>query len=307
MLDLNRLPLPELARVLVSDADLLQLREAMRREDLAERGDVTTDSIIAAQARAEADAVARQGGVLAGLSLVERMFPPTTVACKLVAVARDGEAINAGQIVASLRGGHRAIVTIERPVLNMLCWLSGIASATSQHVQAVRGTKVVICETRKTTPGLRAYEKYAVRCGGGTLHRLGLHDAALYKDNHLARLAADWTRVLADAIGVARSRGDLRFVQVEVDSLDQLRQVLAMPAGLVDMVLLDNMTCEQMKQAVELRDRAQPRVLLEASGGVTLATVAGIAATGVDRISIGAITHSAPWLDIGLDIRPHTP
>ena len=165
------------------------------------------------------------------------------------------------------------------------------------------GPSAEICDTRKTTPGMRRLEKYAVRCGGGTMHRVGLYDAALYKDNHLAALPEDsWAARLGEAITSARRDHQLTFVEVEVDTLRQLEEVLTLPAGLVDIVLLDNMSSGSLQRAVELRNERRSELKLEASGGVTLESVRAIAESGVDRISVGAITHSAPWLDIGLDL-----
>jgi nicotinate-nucleotide pyrophosphorylase (carboxylating) len=190
-------------------------------------------------------------------------------------------------------------------MLNLLGRACGVASLARRFVDAVDGTCAVICDTRKTIPGLRSLDKYAVRCGGGVLHRCGLHDAALYKDNHLAGVAApDLASVITAAARAARDEGPLRFVEVEVDSLRQLEAVLTVDAGVVDIVLLDNMSLEQLRAAVAMRDERRDEMLLEASGGITLARVRDVAETGVDRISAGALTHAAPALDVGLDLRP---
>jgi nicotinate-nucleotide pyrophosphorylase (carboxylating) len=181
--------------------------------------------------------------------------------------------------------------------LNIIGYASGIASRTRKFVDAVAGTNCNICDTRKTTPGLRALDKYAVVCGGGTSHRMGLHDAALFKDNHLA-LLKDFSTELSVAIAKVRAMNDVQFVEVEVDTIEQLEQVLLLP---VDIILLDNMPPKLLKQSVELRDASKQSPLLEASGGVTLETVQAIAESGVDRISIGGIVHQASWRDVGLD------
>ncbi|NNM24755.1 MAG: carboxylating nicotinate-nucleotide diphosphorylase, partial [Phycisphaerales bacterium] len=210
----------------------------------------------------------------------------------------------AGETIARMDGSIAVILAAERTVLNLLGRLSGIATLTRRFVDAVAGETAVVCGTRKTTPGWRGLEKYAVRCGGGTLHRIGLYDAALYKDNHLARLGPNPGPALAAAIASVRREHPLRFVQVEADTLDQVRTILQFEPGLVDLVLLDNMADAELSASVALRAELAPTILLEASGGVTLARVRAVAATGVDRISVGAVTHSAPALDIGLDLEP---
>ncbi len=216
-------------------------------------------------------------------------------------IRHDGDNIGQNQRIAAIAGPMRDILAIERVALNLLTHLSGIATLTAAYVERCAGTKAKVCDTRKTLPGLRGLQKYAVACGGGTTHRIGLYDAVLIKDNHLAgtplnQLAA----ALTDAAGQARRlTPDLRFVMAEVDTLEQLAEVLKAP---VDIVLLDNMRPPELAQAVTMRDATAPQVELEASGGVNLNTIANIAKTGVDRISVGALTHSAPSLDIGLDI-----
>jgi nicotinate-nucleotide pyrophosphorylase (carboxylating) len=201
-------------------------------------------------------------------------------------------------------GSLRHMLAIERTLLNIVGRLSGIATLTRQYVESITGTKAVICDTRKTTPGMRNLEKYAVRCGGGTLHRIGLYDAALYKDNHLALIpAAQLAETVAVAAKQARTRNDVRFVEVEVDSLKQFHELLRIEPGVIDIVLLDNMSPSNMREAVKIRDTANPALQLEASGGVNLETVRAIAESGVDRISVGALTHSVTCLDVGLDVR----
>ncbi|MDY7110184.1 MAG: carboxylating nicotinate-nucleotide diphosphorylase [Planctomycetota bacterium] len=304
MLDLNALSLQDLFVHLIRDGSLERLLRAAREEDLAGLGDVTTASMIGMERPAEGELAAREEGVIAGLAVIPPLLRSFDVTLTFEPTARDGEPCPAGQALGRLAGSLAEMLLIERTLLNILGRLSGIASLTRRYVEAVGPSKAAICETRKTTPGLRGLEKYAVRCGGGTLHRLGLWDAALYKDNHLAHVPPDELAAsLEEAIRAARTAGELRFVEIEVDTLQQLGRVLTIERGLVDIVLLDNMSPEDLRQAVALRDAQAPEMLLEASGGVTLETVAGIASTGVDRISVGALTHSAASLDIGLDVR----
>jgi nicotinate-nucleotide pyrophosphorylase (carboxylating) len=303
VLDLDALPLEGLFEALTGDGSLARLLRAARDEDLGGGGDVTTASIVPAGATARAHLVARAGGIACGLRAVPAVLEAFAArAVRWSPSSADGSRCRAGEALGVIEGDLAAILALERTLLNLVGHLGGVATATRAFVDAAAGTRAAICATRKTTPGLRGLEKYAVRCGGGTLHRLGLHDAALYKDNHLAgvaptRLAA----VLTAAVRAAR-RSPLRFVEVEVDDLAQLRAVLAIEPGLVDMVLLDNMPPALLAEAVAIRDEIAPRVLLEASGGVRIDTVSAIAATGVDRISVGAITHSAPALDVALDV-----
>lgn len=302
--DLDRLNLGELLDALIGRAQLQEFAAAMIAEDAPPPGDLTSQSIIPAGMNSEAFVVARSAGVAAGVEIVRRILP-LLHGPKFDWSVHDGERVAPGQRLGAVRANLREILRLERPVLNLLGWLSGIATLTRQYVDAVAGARAAICDTRKTTPGLRGFEKYAVRCGGGTLHRLGLHDAVLYKDNHLAPIpAGQLTARLTVAIQSARRSGQPRFVEVEVDTVEQLRAVLGIEAGLVDFILLDNMPADLLRSAVALRDQLRPQIRLEASGGVNLQTVRAIAQTGVDRISIGAITHSAPWLDIGLDIAP---
>ena len=279
--------LPPPPALIIEDA----VRHALK-EDLGRAGDITSLATIPANATAEAALVSRQTGVLAGLPLAECAFRLLDPSLDFVAERADGDPLTRGAVIARISGKARAILSAERVALNYLCHLSGIASATAQFVARVEHTRARICDTRKTTPGLRTLEKYAVRCGGGTNHRFGLDDAILIKDNHIAVAGG-----VAGAIHAARAAaGHLVKVEVEVDTLDQLRE--AMEAA-PDAVLLDNMTPDVLRQAVALVDG---RAVTEASGGVTLETVQSIAESGVDRISSGWITHSAPALDIGLDI-----
>jgi nicotinate-nucleotide pyrophosphorylase (carboxylating) len=268
------------------------VREALL-EDLGRAGDITTDSIVARDAMSTCVIAAREAGVVAGCDaarLAFRLLDPNI----LVTISRpDGSRVVPGDIVLHLQGRTRAILSAERVALNLMCHLSGVATCTAALVEAARPHKARIVCTRKTTPGLRALEKHAVRAGGGANHRFGLDDAVLIKDNHVA--AAGGVRA---AIERARaSVGHLVKVEVEVDTLQQLEEVLAIERG-ADAVLLDNMSPEQLRQAVAM---VQGRLITEASGRVTVASVPAIAATGVDLISAGWITHSAPVLDLGLD------
>lgn len=260
-------------------------------EDLGRAGDLTTDAVVPADAVATMVLAARQEGAIAGLDVAASAFTIIDPRVEIRRERPDGSIVAAGDVIATVHGPARALLTAERTALNFLCHLSGIATATSAVVQAVRGHKAQIVCTRKTTPGLRALEKYAVRAGGGANHRFGLDDAVLIKDNHIA-IAGDIRTAIARARAGA---GHMVRIEVEVDSLEQLEVALA--EG-VDAVLLDNMSVGQLKQAVAM---VGGRALTEASGRVTPQTAPAIAATGVDLISIGWLTHSAPILDIGLD------
>ncbi len=274
----------------------LAIEEAVTRalaEDLGRAGDVTSVAAVPQQARAAARVVARRPGVIAGLPLVQSAFRSLDPQIEIVAHVRDGERVAAKTALMTLSGNARAILAAERTALNFAGHLSGIATATAELVARTKGTKARITDTRKTAPGLRALQKYAVRCGGGFNHRFGLDDAILIKDNHIA-VAGGIRAVLQGARAVA---GHLVKIEIEVDSLDQLREVL--DTGLADVALLDNMSSAEMRKAVEM---TAGRLVLEASGNITLDRVAEVAATGVDYMSSGAITHSAPNLDIALDI-----
>lgn len=279
--------LPDLPPILVTEA----VRAALK-EDLGRAGDITSDATIPASARARAVIATRKPGVLAGLALADAAFREVDPAVRFNAKRHDGESLAPGDVVAVVRGPARAILSGERVALNFLCHLSGVATATRELVDKVAQTRARICDTRKTLPGLRAFEKYAVRCGGGANHRFGLDDAILIKDNHIAVAGG-----VVAAIEAARAfAGHLVKVEIEVDTLDQLRE--AMTAG-PDVVLLDNMSPDQLREAVAIIDG---RAIAEASGTVTAKNVAAIAEAGVDMISSGWITHSAPSLDLGLDI-----
>ena len=260
-------------------------------EDLGRAGDLTTEAVVPPDAVAGGMLVARQSGVLAGLEVAAAAFRRYDPAVTVEAAVPDGSRVEAGAVLARVRGPARSLLTAERTALNLLGRLSGIATLTASVVAAVAGTRAAVVCTRKTTPGLRALEKYAVRAGGGANHRFGLDDAVLVKDNHLAIAGS-----VTEAVRRVRARvGHLVKIEVEVDTLDQLDEVLALG---VDAVLLDNMSPEILRQAVA---RVDGRAITEASGRVTEDTAPAIAASGVDLISVGWITHSAPTLDVGLD------
>lgn len=274
----------------------LAIDEAVQRaldEDLGRAGDITSFATIPEATKAHAILIARQSGVIAGLPLAVATFQKLSPDISIQAHFRDGGTVASGVHVLTISGPARAVLAGERTALNFVGRLSGIASLTSDYVRHTAGTRLRICCTRKTTPGLRALEKYAVRCGGGFNHRFGLDDAILIKDNHVA--VAGGVRPVLER---ARTHiGHLVKVEIEVDTLAQLREVL--DTGLADVVLLDNMDTATLTEAVKL---ANGRVVLEASGGVTLDSIAKIARTGVDYVSVGALTHSAPNFDVALDI-----
>jgi nicotinate-nucleotide pyrophosphorylase (carboxylating) len=246
----------------------------------------------------------RELGIVSGLEFVPdvlKVFVRPSESVKWIPSISDGESVESGTSLGTLQGSSIAIVRLERTLLNLVSRLSGIATRTHEFVDLVQGTNAKICDTRKTTPGLRVFEKYAVRCGRGVSHRMGLHDALLIKDNHLAGLDETAFKERVQTASAQAREHKLSFVQVEVDTLHQLDWVLQLDPGTIDIVLLDNMPAETLIQAVKMRDEANPKLLLEASGGVSKATVTRIAETGVDRISIGGLTHQAVSLDIGLD------
>ncbi len=277
------------------------IRMAME-EDLGS-GDVTTNLLFQDGTRAKARIVSREEIVVAGLPVVEEILRQYDERLKLTAHFCDGQSAHVGNKLATIEGPLRSMLSVERVMLNFLQRLSGIATTTSRYVRAIKGTKAKIYDTRKTLPGWRLLEKYAVRCGGGFNHRLGLYDGILIKDNHLAELGTDFSDRLRQLVEDAKKVKGLKFVAVEVDHVDdQLNHVLKIPG--IDIVLLDNMGQWQLKHAVEMRDAMcgkRKRPLLEASGNITLNNVSEIAQCGVDRIAVGAITHSAAAVDIGLD------
>ena len=266
------------------------LIDAALREDMPE-GDITSESIIPADARSEAIFLAKEDGVLAGLAIARRVFEKIDPAVEFTAKFEDGAAFRKFDILAAVEGPTMAILKGERTALNFLQRLSGVATATRRFVDAVAGTKAKILDTRKTTPGLRLLEKYAVKLGGGTNHRLSLSDMILIKDNHLR-----YVGTVAEAVRRARAAAKPGIrIEVEAADLSKVRDALAAGA---DMIMLDNMTLETMREAVAL---AAGRVPLEASGNMSLDRVRAVAETGVDLISVGALTHSAPAVDIGMD------
>lgn len=269
-------------------------------EDLRDVGDLTSLSTIPADLTATVNIVTRQPGVVSGLPVVPIVFAELSAPVTVESHIHDGETVSERTLLASLTGPVRALLTGERTVLNFLTLLSGIASRTAQFVAEVRHTRAVILDTRKTFPGYRLLQKYAVRCGGGKNHRMGLYDGILIKDNHIAaRGDSTCASAIADARGYAKAHQLNPQIEIEVDSLKQLQDALQESP---EIILLDNMSPVTLQQAVAIRDASASRVtLLEASGGVTLENVRAIAESGVDRISIGSLTHSSPALDIGFD------
>ncbi|HEV7505765.1 MAG TPA: carboxylating nicotinate-nucleotide diphosphorylase [Thermoanaerobaculia bacterium] len=267
------------------------IRRALE-EDLGRAGDLTSDAILPPDLKGEGRIMARAEGRLAGLPMALSAFRVLDPQMEIETRAADGEDVAAGAVLAIVRGAARTLLSAERTALNLLGRLCGIATATREMVRRVEPHRARVVCTRKTTPGLRALEKYAVRCGGGHNHRFGLDDAVLIKDNHIA-LAGGLRIAVERARGAV---GHLVKIEVEVDSLEMLREALDLG---VDVVLLDNMSVEILEQAVAL---ARGRALTEASGGITPETAAAIAATGVDLLSMGWLTHSAPSLDVALDV-----
>lgn len=294
--------MPDLDHYITPDA-LRTLIALARFEDLGPDSlDATSACFVPEDATATASFVLRQQGVLAGLALLHEVCKAYSDRVTPTLLADDGDTATPGTAIATIAGPLREVLAIERVALNLMTHLSGIATLTAAYMAQCAGTKAKVYDTRKTLPGLRGLQKYAVACGGGGTHRIGLYDAVLIKDNHLADTPLDQlAQRLGDAAAHARATWPgLKFVQVEVDTLDQLDKVLKAP---IDIVLLDNMPPEVLAQAVAMRDANAPSVELEASGGINLDTIGPIAVTGVDRISVGALTHSAPSLDIGLDIK----
>lgn len=315
--DINELSLPALFTRLCEGGLVRRALELARDEDLGvgpHRGDITSEAWAAGGAGAGAGAhervrvtlASRQEAVVAGLAalpLLLELFAPTTAWTGGVS---DGARVRRGESLGVFEGPMREVLGLERTLLNLLSRLSGIATLTDWYVDEARaggGGKARVCDTRKTTPGLRMLEKYAVRCGGGFSHRLGLYDAVLIKDNHLAsvRSKAGMAERVIEAARLARADRALMFVEAEADTLEQFAVYLGLPTGTLDVVLLDNMDTDQLREAVRRRDGAGSSLLLEASGGVNLRTIRAIAATGVDRVSVGALTHSAQSVDFGLD------
>ena len=265
-------------------------------EDLMGGVDITSEATVPAHQRSAATFGARAEGVIAGLPVAVAVIEAVCgdAASDVEHLVSDGDSVSAGEAVARVTAPTRRLLTAERSALNLLCHLSGVATLTRRWADALAGTGAVVRDTRKTTPGLRALEKYAVRCGGGANHRFGLSDAALVKDNHVVAAGG-----VAEAFAAVRARaGDLP-IEIEVDSVDALAE--AIEAG-ADLVLLDNMSVDELRDAVALRDEIGPSVLLEASGGLTLERAQAVGETGVDYIAVGELTHSARVLDIGMDL-----
>lgn len=287
--------------------DLTHLVRLAIREDLDRGFDITTVSVVPQGLLAEASIVSRVPGIAAGFDLVEWIIEAINCPVKVECHCTDGEMFEARRSLARLSGEARDVLTCERTILNFLGRLCGIATWTRKHVDCIAGLKARLYDTRKTTPGWRRLEKYAVHCGGGHNHRSGLYDAILIKDNHLACHHRATGTLLNPAEAVTNARQFIlqqpgisadTIVEIEVDSLEQLSQALESNP---DIVLLDNMSNDQLRQAVQMRNQKNRAVELEASGGVNLSTLRGIAETGIDRISVGALTHSAVNLDLGLD------
>jgi nicotinate-nucleotide pyrophosphorylase (carboxylating) len=280
---------------LISEDYMRSLLERCLAEDGGLSGDVTTNALGLSGAKGSFAVNIRGMGVVACL---EPLVPVLDVFgdVAITTIHCDGDVVQ-NENIALLEGEVQSILIAERTILNILGHASGIATRTKMFVDAVVGTNCNVCDTRKTTPGLRLLDKYAVQCGGGTAHRMGLHDAALFKDNHLAGFD-DLHSELGAAITCAKEYRELQFIEVEVDTIAQLEEVITLP---VDIILLDNMSKEELAEAVSIRDASCASILLEASGGVNLETVRAIAQTGVDRVSIGGLIHQATWVDVGLD------
>jgi nicotinate-nucleotide pyrophosphorylase (carboxylating) len=294
--------LPDIAPTQTEMRSFETLLRIAQKEDLGP-GDVTSD-LLGADARTAGAFVARESLVFCGGVFLSRIAEAYGRDIETEVIAREGQAVSAGEQVARWRGPSREVLPAERVALNFLQRLSGVATLTRRYVDAVAHTAGKIYDTRKTTPGWRDLEKYAVRAGGGCNHRRGLYDAVLVKDNHLSAAGTrgdDAIAAIQEALDRVRGKlGPEGFVEVEVDTLEQLAEALKLK---LDVILLDNMSCDELRRAVAMRDEASGPVALEASGGVTLETVAAVAETGVERIAIGAITHSATAVDIGLDDR----
>lgn len=297
----------------------MALSEDLGSADLATGRDCTTAAIVPGNIPASAALVSREAGIVCGVEIANLVIEHHAATVQIEVAKGDGDHVDPGETIAVLSGPADEILVLERTCLNFMCRLSGISSSTRKYVDRIEGTGATVLDTRKTTPGWRRLEKYAVACGGGQNHRMGLYDAIMIKDNHLAfrrsidddvsdgPLIEDGSAI-EPAIALARQwindnaatlpHGKQTVLQLEVDNLQQLRIALSTDC---DIILLDNMSCEQMAEAVSMRNNIAPQILLEASGGVNLQTISAIAATGVERISVGALTHSAVNFDIGLD------
>lgn len=285
--------------ILPKNDEVSELISLALREDLGGEGDITSQCFVAEDAHGSGRIIGKEEGlVVSGLAVAERVFLAIDDRVEFVRLAADGEEIPRGKVVAEVRGKFRSLLMGERTALNFLQRLSGVATTTRRYVRAAEGTGVRVLDTRKTTPGWRSLEKEAVRHGGAQNHRMGLYDAFMVKDNHL--LAMPGTADLEKLVAEARARFPGRKMQVEADTLEQVQRFLSMQG--VDFILLDNMSAAQLREGVALRNRLNPAVLLEASGGVNLDTIRELAGTGVDFISVGALTHSARAVDLALDL-----
>jgi len=321
--DLSALPLDRLFQTLNAPDQLARLLTLAALEEFGPAGpfgppgDVTTRCCIPPGRPGVGRIVARENGILSGLATVQPTLRTFAPACTTSFSGQDGQPVAAGQTLATITGPLAQILQAERTLLNLIGRMSGIATRTAEFARRIHGLPAKILDTRKTTPGLRALEKYAVRCGGGHLHRTGLHDAVLFKDNHLRGLSpAQLPAFVRDAITRARQSAkdggyELAFVELEVESLEQLEAVLSAGicgpssgggVGWVDFILLDNMAPATLRQAIAARARHKAQVLYEASGGVTLDTIRAIAETGIDRISIGGLTHHAVSINVAMDV-----
>lgn len=271
-----------------------QIVRAALKEDIGE-GDITTNSLIPKDLKSQARLIAKDNGIICGMAIAEQVFKTLNPSIRFKALVHDGQKVAKSQVLAEIKGASRALLTGERVAINFLSYLSGIASETRFYVDAIKPYKAKIMDTRKTTPLLRPLERYAVSCGGGVNHRFNLNDMAMIKDNH--RVACLGQQSLIEAVEKIRKQTHKK-IELEVDTLTQLDEALQSKA---DIILLDNMTPSQVGQAVKRRDSMKRKVLLEASGGINLKNVRSYAASGVDRISIGALTHSPGALNISLD------
>lgn len=293
----------------ITQPELARLIAIAKAEDMGpDDTDITSSLFVPAHLTTTAAIRARQQGVLAGAAAIPSILAAYDTKLSYTPLLHDSAPLQPGSVVGHITGPLQSLLSAERVVLNFITHLSGVATLTAAYVNEARGTRAGIYDTRKTIPGLRKLHKYAIVCGGGRNHRIGLHDAILVKDNHIAHTPhASLGQALQHAITQARQlRPAPAFIEIEVDNLAQLESILHSTHH-PDMILLDNFTPSQLTQAVALRDKLAPAIVLEASGGVNLSTVKQIARTGVDRIAVGALTHSAPSLDLGLDIDTQPP
>ncbi len=285
----------------IMNSTTLSLIRAALSEDLA-TGDITSQSFIAKDSQSRARIITRKPAVAAGLSIAQEVFFQVDPHLKVTLLAREGELLAAGAALLEIHGATQSLLSAERVALNFLGRLMGIATLTRSYVDAVAGTGVTILDTRKMTPGWRLLEKEAVKLGGGKNHRIGLFDAVLIKDNHLAALGSEQKKILPEKMRELREKHPSLKIEIEADTLEQVSFFLTIKE--VDVILLDNMSLEKMRHAVDLKNQTSPTVRLEASGGITLENIRAIAETGVDEISLGALTHSASWADLSLEMNP---